>query len=80
MSLRIGSGRRAVIQSTPSISRNSSIWVWVIIPAVAHHHKLLDAEALLHFFYLRQQRLGSPVLPSKTDTDTGMPRSLVSRP
>ena len=32
MSLRIGSGRRAVIQSTPSISRNSSIWVWVIIP------------------------------------------------
>ena len=26
--------------------------------AVAHHHKLLDAEALLHLFYLRQQRFG----------------------
>ena len=25
---------------------------------VAHHHKLLDAEALLHLFYLRQQRFG----------------------
>ncbi len=38
--------------------QNDGLALYDLHPAVAHHHKLLDSEPLLHLFYLRQERFG----------------------
>ena len=70
----------AVIQSTPSSWRIASIWTLEIMPRSPAITSRSRPKAVRTFSTCGSSVLGSPVLPSNTETATGQPRASVRRP